>query len=422
MRIVIANKYYYIDGGPERYLFSLSDYLRSLGHEVIPFAVAYPRNEPSEYAKYFVNPAGGGGETKLDKLEGGLGTKFRIAGRTVYSVEAKRALERLIDDTKPDLIYCLNIVNHLSPSIIDAAHEKRVPVVLRLSDYYLMCASYLFRRASGVCTDCENGFYRALFHNCVHGSRPATVVRVAGMYAHNFWRVYEKPGAIVTTTKFMSDALVRFGYSPKKLHHIPTFVNSTKWQPRYDNDGYILYFGRLMPEKGIEFLLEAYRQSAGRDPLVIVGDGPDEYVSYLHSLVTDDLKGRVKFVGGKWGEELQQIVGGAKYVVVPSLWHDNAPNVVYESFAAGKPVIASALGGLCEQVTKDVGALVEAGNASELAQAMDRLSGDAALVESMGRNARLRAETEFSIENHVDSLLELFGSLIDAKSGKKRLR
>ena len=178
MKIVIANKYYYIDGGPERYMFNLTDYLTRLGHQVVPFSVAYAKNQPSEYEQYFVKPSGGGTDSKLNKLEGGIRTKLRIAARSIYSYEAKRALERLIVDTQPDLLYCLNIVNHISPSIIDAASKYKMPVIMRLSDYYLLCPSYLYLRDGNICTDCERGFYHALRHKCransFHHPRPKT--------------------------------------------------------------------------------------------------------------------------------------------------------------------------------------------------------------------------------------------------------
>jgi glycosyltransferase involved in cell wall biosynthesis len=416
LRIIGINKYYYIDGGPERYLFSLTDYLETLGHEVIPFAVAYPRNNPSEYDKYFLKPAGGGTETKLDKLEGGISTKLKIALRSVYSVEAKQALEKLIVDTKPDLIYCLNIVNHLSPSLIDAAQKHGVPVVMRLSDYNLICPSYLFLRDGQVCTECERGYYHALKHRCVYKSLTATFCRVAGMYIHKFSGIYRKVDAFVTPARFMQEAMIRAGFQESKIHHIPTFVNSSKWTPRYDNDGYILYFGRLTPEKGSEFLIRSYLESSTSDPLIIVGDGPSEHVEQVKSLAAQAKPGSITLVGGKSGEELQRIVGGAKYVVVPSLCFDNTPNVVYESFAAGKPVIASALGGLPEQVDDETGILVEPGNVSQLAAAIDRLSASPEMIDTLGQGARRRVEEKHSIEDHVDRLLRLF-SEITARRG-----
>lgn len=400
-------------------MFNLTERLRLLGHEVIPFAMAYAKNLPSEYERYFVKPAGGGSESKLDKLEGGVKTKLRIAARSVYSFEAKAALERLIVDTKPDVVYCLNIVNHISPSIIDAARKHGVPVVMRMSDYYLVCPNYLFLRNGQVCMECQDGYYHALRHKCVYGSAAATTCRVAGMYIHKLIGIYRKVGAFVTTTEFMRKALIRSGFPARRVHVVRTFVDSSRWTPRYDNDGYILYFGRLAKEKGVEFLLDAYAKSEAADTLKIVGEGPDEYVGQLKSRIDPAGKGNVQFLGQKSDQELQEIVGGAKYVVVPSLWYDNAPNVVYESFAAGKPVIASALGGLCEQVTEQTGMLVAPGDIAELAGAISRFSSSPSLVQELGRNARKRVEDLHSVGEHTRCLLDLFNSLTDRGAYKE---
>lgn len=389
-------------------MFNLSEYLRSQGHEVIPFSIAYQKNLPSEYESYWPKPAGGGSETKLEKLEGGIKTKLKIALRSVYSKDVRVALEKLIDEVKPDVIYCLNIVNHMSPSIIDAAHSRNLPVVMRLSDYYLVCPSYLFLRDGKVCTDCEHGFNHALKHKCIYGSMSATLCRVAGMYIHKLMRIYNKVDGFITTTNFMKDTLIRAHFQKNKIHHIPTFVNASLWTPTYTNKGYILYFGRLSPEKGVDFLLRSYSQSSTQDPLMIVGDGTEEYIEQLKSHISTERRDKVKFLGKMIGKDLQEMVYGAKYVVVPSMWYDNAPNVVYEAFAAGKPVVGTALGGLCEQVTSDTGVLVEPGNVAELSEALDRMSADAELIEQLGKAARRRVEEQNAIENHASRLLDLF--------------
>lgn len=412
MKIIVANKYHFVNGGPERYLLGLTDYLKPLGHDIIPFSIAYDRNLPSDYQDYFLKPIGSGAQSKLYKIEGGLLTKLRIAARAVYSLEARRSLERLIVDTKPDLLYCLNIVNHMSPSVIDAAHKRGIPVVMRISDYNLVCANYIYLRSDEPCMECDQGYYHAVKHRCVYGSAAASLSRVAAMYAQKLIRIYDKVDAFITPSNFMRETLIRNGFPEKKIHHIHTFVNSSVWTPRYDNDGYILYFGRLTPEKGLEFLLRSYVKSKVSDPLHIVGECPDGYMDEVKARVGEENLTNVKFLGFKTGDELREIVRGAKFVIVPSLDFDNCPNAVYESCAAGKPVIASERGGLPEQVSQDTGILVEPGNIEQLADAIIRLSGSAESVKELGRNARKRVEVHHNIETHVDRLLKLFDPLI----------
>jgi len=398
-------------------MFCLKEYLESHGHEIIPFSVAYQKNQPSKYEKYFLRPAGVGKQAKLNKIEGGLSTKLKIAIRSIYSVEAKNALVKLIKDTKPDIIYCLNIVNHLSPSIIDAGYRQGVPVVLRLSDYNLLCPSYLFLRNGKICTDCERGYYHALKCKCIYGSTIATLCRVVGMYYHKLIGIYDKVDAFVTPAIFMRDKLIRAGYPAERINYIPTFVDLVKWTPIYDNDGYILYFGRITEEKGVDILIRAYKQSGIKEPLIITGDGPDEYINKMKSDLGEANLTNVHFIGKKSGVELQQIVSRAKFIVVPSIWLDNSPNVIYESFAAGKPVIGSALGGICEQVNENTGILVEPGNIEELSKAIVKLNSSPDLIIQMGQAARKQVVERHNIQDHVDRLLKLFSEVI---SNKKR--
>ena len=414
MKIITANKYHFLNGGAERYMLSLTEELRNQGHEVIPFGIRYDRNIPTDYDEYFIAPAGSGDQIRLNRQEGGALTRLRIAARAVYSLEAKSLMNRLVSDTNPDLLYCLNIVNHMSPSIIDSAAKHGVPVVMRLSDYNLVCPSYLCLREGSVCTECYAGYHRALKYKCIYGSMSATACRVIAMYAHKWLGLYDKVGAFVTPAKTLRHALIKCGFPEEKVHYIPTFVNISNWNPCYENHGYILYFGRLTPEKGINVLIDAYCASGVSDPLVVVGDGNPDYVAGLKLKVPENMRERIHFVGEKSGEELRDVVRYAKYVVVPSVCFDNSPNVVYESFAAGKPVVGSAIGGIQEQVNSNVGMLVKPGDVTELAQALQSLSADTERLELLGRNARRLVEEEHNVKTHIERLLRLFGEVCSA--------
>lgn len=412
MRIAIANKYHYIDGGPERYMFGLIKLLQEMGHEAIPFAMAYARNLPSEYSDYFIPPAGGEQGAKLSELQVGVLSRLRIALHSVYSLEARRSLQKLIREQHPQILYCLNIVNHMSPSIIDAAHSLGVPSVLRLSDYNLVCPSYLFLRSGRICTECHTGSpRRALRHRCVHDSLASSACRVLGMYIHRWMRIYGRVSAFITPTAFMRSILTEAGFPAGKIHHIPTFVDADQWKPRYDNDGYVLYFGRLSPEKGVDVLIGAYALSGISDPLLIVGSGADSYVEEVEALSSRLGDGSIRILPQKSLGELQSIVRGTKYVVVPSVWYDNAPNVVLEALASGKPVIASDLGGIPEQVTRDAGILVPPRDTEALAAAMRLLSMNSSMVNDMGHSARRLVEGMFTADLHMQRLLNVMQAI-----------
>ncbi len=122
-------------------------------------------------------------------------------------------------------------------------------------------------------------------------------------------------------------------------------------------------------------------------PLKIVGDGP----------LGADLRARFsgpQFLGYmKHGEELNNLIRGARAVVVPSEYYENCSMSVLEAMAFGRPVIGGNIGGIPEQIRDGVdGYLVEPGNSDALAQLMDKLAADPELARRMGINARQRLE------------------------------
>lgn len=94
MKVILCNKYYFVTGGPERYMFGLTDVLQRMGHEVIPFSVDSVKNEPTPYSSYFVSSPVGSElyDSKLTQKKLGMGAKVRMAQRAIYSREARQKL------------------------------------------------------------------------------------------------------------------------------------------------------------------------------------------------------------------------------------------------------------------------------------------------------------------------------------------
>lgn len=135
--------------------------------------------------------------------------------------------------------------------------------------------------------------------------------------------------------------------------------------------------------KGIHTLLEAAHQ-APQVSVILAGRAEDAFLSQLPSLLPPN----VNYVGFKTGEDLETLRRGARALVLPSLCYENQPFSILETFALGKPVIASDLGGMRELVgDNERGILIPPGDAHALANAMLRMSNDALHAVSLGAQA-----------------------------------
>ena len=143
------------------------------------------------------------------------------------------------------------------------------------------------------------------------------------------------------------------------------FPQKNFWEGEQDQ-GYLLFLGRLEAIKGIDVLIEAARR-AKDVPLLIAGSVDEPLASRLPEILPEN----AKYVGLKHGQELADLTRNALAVVLPSIWYENQPFSILEAFASGKPVIASELGGMMELVAhRERGLLVKPGDPGALADAM----------------------------------------------------
>lgn len=153
------------------------------------------------------------------------------------------------------------------------------------------------------------------------------------------------------------------------------------------------YLGRLSPEKGIGILLDAVKQTARHLPLEIefvsaTFDAPhpsaDEQAVIREIVSAAAADPRLRIVGAVADEDLTARVGTWDATIVPSLWFESGPQVVYESFAAGTPVIGSRRGGIAELVQdEETGFLFEPGSARALADLLTRLTSNPAPLRAL---------------------------------------
>jgi glycosyltransferase involved in cell wall biosynthesis len=400
MKILMANKFFFHKGGAEVVMFQERGYLLHSGQEVIDFSMQDERNFESAYESHFVS----GKDYRTRKSPS---KKLGLALSFVHSREAVRKFAELIDKIRPDLMHCHNVYHQITPSIISVAKSRGIPVVLTLHDFKPVCPAYLRLRAGRPCSLCLDGdFHQVLMNRCAEGSIGASALLYAEAAIQRWLGSYEKVDLFLAPSQFMRDAaLHRFRSDQVGLLYNGVDTSEIKASTR--DEGYVLYLGRLSKEKGVETLLRAH-EAAGTWDLMVAGTGP----------LADVLQTRyrnARFVGQLSGLELKAAINGASAIVVPSEWYENCPMSVLEAMAHGKPVVASRIGGIPELVVDgETGFLFEPGDADELRSHVNHLMCDPSLRARMGAAGRVRAEKQFSIEQHNANLMETYRSLVNA--------
>lgn len=399
MKILQVNKFFYLNGGSERYFFDVNAALEQAGHEVVHFSMKHPKNLPSPYAKSFV-----------DQIEFGDGKRsLRKAAHFLYSTEAEKKITALVRATKPDVAHLHNIAHQLTPSIIRALKREGVPVVQTLHDYQLICPNYLLFTKGSPCERChKKKYWQAIVNNCVQDSKVASALSAAEMTLHNvLLKSYEHGvNQFIAPSKFLYDTLVRWGWDEKQVTYVPHFVEKQR-AANTKKKNQVLFIGRLTKEKGVHVLIEAARKLKDVDVL-FAGTGEEE--AALRNIIKQQKLTHCQLLGFQDTVALDQLIQESQAVVVPSIWFENAPMVVYESLALGTPVIASNRGGLPELIQEGKnGLLFEPGDANALATAIHSLTSQPPLQI---------AKNQYNKEFHLNQLEQLYEASITSQNAQ----
>ena len=361
MKILQINKYHYVKGGSETVFFNTIDLLEKNGHEVIRFCLKDKKNYPSGDEKYFVDYP--------EMSDVGFFQKLKNSFSFFYNKDAKRKIEQLIKDKKPDVAHIHLLFNGISVSILPVLKKYNVPVVMSVHDYRLICPAYIFLDGDNqVCERCHKGAYlNCVRHKCHNKSRFTSMMLTLDMYFRNiFVPVSKYVNHFVFVSQFTYSKhlsyknvfLEKGSVLPNFIDNIPADSNKS-----YPKEKYYLYYGRLSREKGLLTLIDACKKLNVK--LKIVGKGP------LFENIDEIKNPNIELLGFKSGNELYELVRNAYFVVVPSEWYETFGLTVIESMFLGTPVIGAKIGAIPELITDNQnGFLFEAGNENDLLQSI----------------------------------------------------
>lgn len=386
-KILMVHNRYRQPGGEDAVFAAETEILRKHGHEVV------------EYLD---------DNRRIDGLN-----PLVAAANTVWSYASREKLSQVLRETKPDVVHFHNTFLQISPAAYYACWKTAQPVVQTLHNYRLLCPVATFFRDGHVCEDCLDRTppWPAVLHGCYHNSRMQTAVVAAMLVFHRLLKTWQNQVHVyIALTEFVRRKFIEGGLPEEKIVVKPNFVYSDPGI-REGKGEYVLFVGRLSPEKGIKTLLWAW-QYLQKIPLKIVGDGPlmDEIRAYvkMHTLEWVELIGRCNH------EEVLELMKGARFLVFPSEWYEGFPVTIAETFACGVPVIASRLGAMAEIVDDGrTGLHFEPGNSEDLAAKVKWAWTHLDQMLQMGREARAEYEAKYTAERNYKMLINIYEKAIE---------
>jgi glycosyltransferase involved in cell wall biosynthesis len=404
LTLLSVNNYYYARGGAEVAFLRHNGMLSAAGWSIAPFCMKHESNRLDEWNDDFVD------EIELGRASDGLLAKVRKGAKAVYSFEARKKVERLIDRVDPDLCHAHNIYHHISPSILSVIHRREIPLVMTLHDLKIACPAYSMLTHDGVCERCRDGrLFQVATNRCMKGSAALSVLVMIESYLHRYLRSYlDNVDAFIVPSRFFKKKLGEWGFDESRFEYVPNFVDVEHVEPRFEPGRRFVYFGRLTRQKGVATLIEA--AAAAGVSLDVIGEGPEK--EQLEKLAAAR-GGDVRFLGYLTGDALRDAIAGARAVVMPSEGYENAPLSVLEACGLGKPVIVADIGGIPEMVADgETGWIFPPRSVESLAERL-RFVADLADddVRAAGEAARRRVAEEFSPQRYMEGVRRVYGRL-----------
>lgn len=331
-----------------------------------------------------------------------------------------------LDRLRPDLVHIHNVSGTtLAPFL--ACRRLGLPVVLTLHDHWLLCPNnMLYRRDGSLCAGstsartCNRCFRRYDFWANTSGRRRLFAHLVANV------RVFVSP------SRSLVDLHVAAGYDRSRFRVVPNAIKPALFQWPADAavravardlglHRTLLFAGAIAENKGILTLVEAAPLLAKYVPgfrLIVAGTGDPSLVQALQAIDSCE----VELLGSVPFQEMRALYAAADLTVVPSLWYENSPMVIYESLLAGTPVVGSEVGGIPE--------LIEPGTTGYTFRRGDHVALTERVIQHFARSARERrsmrrqcvehSRSHMTLDRHLDCIQQVYKEALGENRDRSR--
>ena len=453
MRVVLTTHVFLPDyaSGTEILTFNTARELQRLGHEV-EICTGFPAPSGLSDSERFDTYIYEGIQVNRFLYSAGpMGDQPNMVESEYNNLFFARWFRRYVAQFKPAIVHFFHL-QHLSASAIDVCHALGIPMLMTPTDFWLICPNNQLRLAdNSLCQGPANDGVNCLKHAVSNNQAPA-VAKVfqqlpdkvvatmiwgvnKGAFSRSWFSpmvraLYQRPGflrdrmnkldRVIAPTRLMQDMLIKNGLRPEKIVFSRFGIQTPAAEAHTASVGggiRIGFIGGLSEHKGAHLLISAVKLVPKAIALELKVFGrTDLDPAYFEKLMhLADADQRIRFCGVFPNEEIATIFAELDVLVVPSIWYENTPLVIYSAQAAGCPVIASNLGGMAEVIEHEKnGLLFKAGDIAALACAIEELAGDRALLRQLAANAIMPK----SIVDYVAELCILYQQLLTERGGE----
>jgi glycosyltransferase involved in cell wall biosynthesis len=387
MKICLVHNGYRHRGGEDLAVRTTSDLLTEAGHEVIPF----------------LRDSGGIREARFGAA------KAFFSG--IYSRSSRREMGSVLARERPDVVHIHNVFPLISPSVLRECGKHRVPVVMTVHNYRLVCPNGLLFRAGHLCELCLGGReYLCFLTNCERNPLRSLGYALRNYVSRRGRFFLDNVTVYHCLTDFQRRTLVAQGFPEDRMVVVPNMARSGGPGESARPGGYVGYVGRLTPEKGISTLLEAARMCPGI-PFRIAGD----YTAARN--LPEEAPENVAFIGPVPPAGVGAFYAASRFLVVSSICFEGFPLTIAEGMAHGKAVVCSRIGGLPEIVQDGTtGLLFGPGNPEDLAEKVRYLWAREDVAFRMGQAGKEQAARRYSPEAYGRGILAAYDLAVRIRS------
>jgi glycosyltransferase involved in cell wall biosynthesis len=355
---------------------------------------------------------------------------------------AAEYFDKILKHFKPDIVHFFHL-NRLGTGLIESAVHAKIPAFMTPTDFWSICPTGQLVLGDGKLCSGPSGFAGNCVKHIGHSTNKGWVggivkllptvfvdflvrltqaevlppypkrieVKAIGSRLPTNIARLNQLKKIISPNSFMSDNLIQHGVLPSLIVQsaygvdVPRIAARELPQPPQQllRVGFI---GTLAKHKGCHILINAFKAlPLGQALLKIYGSVEDfpEYSNDLKMLAEN--RGDISFCGTFHNSKIAEVLADLDVLVVPSLWYENTPLVIYSAQAAHCPVIASNFPSISEVVCNQVnGLLFEAGNVEALTNQLSRLMDEPSLAAKLSMNSSQPKSTA----TYVDELLNIW--------------